>query len=141
MKGMTTPLKGHGWLMEFENASRDLKVEARGQHGEVRNYFIGDKSKHAENVRSYQEIWYTNMYKAIDVRYYPAADGSLEYDIICKPGSDPKEIALNFEGIKDMYLGADGSLHLTTSIGERLLDPRLPSSPCPRMAKVRDSNH
>ncbi|MEZ4740440.1 MAG: hypothetical protein R2818_14040 [Flavobacteriales bacterium] len=88
VKGITTPLKGHGWLMRFENASRGVKVEARGQHEEVRNYFIGDKDKHAENVRSFQEIWYTNMYDGIDVRYYPAADGSLEYDIICKPGSD-----------------------------------------------------
>ncbi|MCB0771062.1 MAG: hypothetical protein KDC00_11740, partial [Flavobacteriales bacterium] len=115
VRGITTPLKGHGWLMEFVNTSRDVKVEARGQHDEVRNYFIGDKSKHAENVLSYQEVWYTNMYNGIDVRYYPAADGSLEYDIICKPGSEPKAIALNFKGIEGVYLGADGGLHLPTS--------------------------
>ena len=118
IKGITTPLKGHGWLMEFQNASPDVNIEARSQHGEVRNYFIGDKSQHATGARSFQEVWYTNMYRGIDVRYYPAEDGSLEYDIICKPGADPKQIALHFEGIRGTHLGADGTLRLPTSIGE-----------------------
>ncbi|MCB0794927.1 MAG: SBBP repeat-containing protein, partial [Flavobacteriales bacterium] len=117
-KGLTTPLKGHAWMMRFQNASPEMRVEAIKPHEEVSNYFIGDASTHATGVPNFQEVWYRNVYPGVDVRYYPAVDGSLEYDIVCMPGSDPSAISLDLDGIDALRIDDRGSLVLNTSIGE-----------------------
>ena len=93
-----------------------MKVETRTAHADVSNYFMGGVD--ALDVRSFQEVWYTNTYPGIDVRYYPAEDGALEYDVICKPGSDPKQVAIEFEGIERITVGVKGELILHTSLGD-----------------------
>ncbi|MBX2973991.1 MAG: SBBP repeat-containing protein, partial [Flavobacteriales bacterium] len=108
--------KGHSWRLNFRGASPGMKVENRTAHTGVTNYFMGGVE--AMDVRSFQEVWYTNTYPGVDVRYYPAEDGTLEYDIICKPGSDPKQIAIEFEGIERIAVNTKGELVLHTSLGE-----------------------
>ncbi|MEO7080655.1 MAG: hypothetical protein ABIY71_03970, partial [Flavobacteriales bacterium] len=108
--------KGHSWKLNFKGASPEMKVESRSSHDIISNYFRGDVS--ALNVHSYQEVWYNNTYRGIDVRYYPAEDGSLEYDIICKPGSEPKQVAIEFEGIEQIRVNSKGELVMSTSLGE-----------------------
>ncbi|MGB3525047.1 MAG: SBBP repeat-containing protein, partial [Flavobacteriales bacterium] len=108
--------KGHSWKLNFTGSSPNMKVESRNSHEGISNYFMGDVS--AMDVHSYQEVWYTNTYRGIDVRYYPAEDGSLEYDIICKPGSEPKQVAIEFEGIDQISVNQKGELVINTSLGE-----------------------
>ena len=108
--------KGHGWLLHFQNALPTMRVDSRDAHEEVNNYFLGGKQ--ALGVHSYQEVWYTGVYRGIDVRYYPAADGSLEYDVVCAPNSDPKAIAIEFQGIRGMRVNDKGELVMPTSLGE-----------------------
>ncbi len=111
-------VKGHGWLMEFLNASPLMTVESNEVHHDKYNYLIGnDPSKYAKDVNNYQEIWYKNVYDNIDVRYYPSEEGTLEYDIICKPGFDKNKIAIQYEGIDKMYTRTSGELVLNTSVG------------------------
>ncbi|MBL0043527.1 MAG: hypothetical protein IPP33_03625 [Flavobacteriales bacterium] len=64
------------------------------------------------------EVWYTNVYAHTDIRYYPDANGALEYDIICKPGSDPRNIAIEFKGIEQLRVNEKGELVMPTSLGE-----------------------
>ncbi len=108
--------RGHGWMLHFLNSAPEMKVESRKAHEELNNYFTGGKE--AIGVHSYQEVWYTNVYRATDVRYYPAADGALEYDIICKPGSDPRDIAIEIKGIEHLRVNNKGELVMPTSLGE-----------------------
>lgn len=117
-------LKGHGWLMKFQNASPDMYIADKDPHSDVFNYFIGDDvRKHATDVHSFNEIWYNNVYKNTDVRYYPSQQGTLEYDIICKPGSDPGQIVLDFEGIEKKHIDFNGNLVLQTSVGDMPIAP------------------
>ena len=112
-------LKGHGWLMKFLNSSSNMNITNKTQHADKMNFFIGDDaSKHATDVLSYNEVWYNEVYKNTDVRYYPSAHGTLEYDIICKPGSNPKDIELMFDGIDKKYINEKGELVLETSVGD-----------------------
>ncbi|HNM69688.1 MAG TPA: hypothetical protein PKG57_08515, partial [Flavobacteriales bacterium] len=111
--------KGHAWRLHFLGALPGMRTGNRDAHSDTRNYFIGGSE--ALNVRTYQEVWYTGVYRGIDVRYYPAADGSLEYDIICAPGSDPGAIAIEHEGIEQMRVSDAGELVLMTSLGEMTL--------------------
>ncbi|MBS1945360.1 MAG: hypothetical protein JST98_09240, partial [Bacteroidetes bacterium] len=113
---LTWRKKGHSWRMNFTGASADMKVESRTAHEGTMNYFTGDGQ--AGGVRSFQEVWYRNTYPGIDVRYYPAEDGTLEYDMICKPGSSPKDIAITFDGIDRIRVNQAGELLLATSLGE-----------------------
>ena len=108
--------KGHGWLMHFQGASPDMYVESQLAHEGTTNYFLGDRN--AQDVRTFQEIWYKDVYHNTDVRYYPAADGSLEYDIICKPGSNPSSIAIELKGIDRVSVSDKGELVMSTSLGD-----------------------
>ncbi|HNM31858.1 MAG TPA: SBBP repeat-containing protein, partial [Chitinophagales bacterium] len=112
-------VRGHGWLMNFLNASPNMKIENRDAHLEKFNYFIGnDKSKFIGNTKNYQEIWYKNVYDNVDVRYYPSEEGTLEYDIVCKPGFDKNKISIQFDGIEKMTTNEKGILVLKTSVGD-----------------------
>ncbi|MCB0766942.1 MAG: hypothetical protein KDB95_07005, partial [Flavobacteriales bacterium] len=108
--------RGHSWRLNFRGASPDMNVETRTAHSDASNFFMGGVE--ATGVRSFQELWYTNTYPGVDVRYYPAEDGTLEYDIICKPGSDPRQVAITFDGIDRMWTNEKGELILSTSLGE-----------------------
>ncbi|MFN8283149.1 MAG: Ig-like domain-containing protein [Chitinophagales bacterium] len=111
--------KGHGWLMEFVDASANMKIEAKDKHPDYFNYFMGDNQKeHGTNIYNYQEVWYKNVYDNVDVRYYPSEQGTLEYDIICKPGFDKNKIAIKFDGIDNISINEEGVLSLKTSVGD-----------------------
>ncbi len=111
--------KGNGWMMNFINHSPSMTVEGNTKHDDVFNYFHGGQSQ--SDVSSYQEIWYNNVYDKVDVRYYPSKDGSLEYDMICKPGFDKDAISIKMDGISKVILKKDGSLSLKTSVGDMTL--------------------
>ncbi|HRI34507.1 MAG TPA: hypothetical protein PLD02_12205, partial [Saprospiraceae bacterium] len=112
-------IKGHGWVMNFMNASPSMKIEAKDKHADYFNYFMGDNQKqHASNISNYQEIWYKNVYDNVDVRYYPSEEGTLEYDIVCKPGFDKNKIAIQFQGIDNISVNNEGVLTLKTSVGD-----------------------
>ena len=112
-------IKGNGWMMNFLNHSKDMTVTSQIKHKDVFNYI----SRNSDNsdVYSYQEIWYKNVYNNVDVRYYPAKDGSLEYDMICKPGFKSNAISIQMDGISTVVLKDDGSLDLKTSVGDMTL--------------------
>ncbi len=112
-------LSGHGWLLNFVNSSPSMRVSSYSSHPDRMNYFIGRDSKnYATDVKSYKEIWYNDVYDQVDVRYYPSESGSLEYDIICKPGADVKKVAIKLDGIDQMRIDEQGNLILQTSVGD-----------------------
>ena len=112
-------VNSHAWLMKFINHSPSMTIEAKDKHADQFNYFTENVS--ATDISSYQEIWYKNVYNKVDVRYYPSAEGSLEYDIVCKPGFDNANIAIELDGITKMRVDEKGALVITTSVGEMSL--------------------
>ncbi|TAH42166.1 MAG: hypothetical protein EYC69_06425, partial [Bacteroidetes bacterium] len=112
-------INGHGWLLNFVNASPSMRISSHSPYNDVRNYFLGrDEKSYASNVRSYKEIWYNDVYDNVDVRYYPSATGELEYDIICHPGADLKKVAVQFDGIDKLRIDENRNLILSTTVGE-----------------------
>ncbi|MDQ6609583.1 MAG: hypothetical protein M3Y85_07160, partial [Bacteroidota bacterium] len=87
------------------------------------NYFIGnDPSKWASNCKIYQGITIKNVYPNIDVRYY-SGDGAVKYDLIVRPGGDPSDIAMKYDGANGLEI-KNKELVIKTSVGElRELDP------------------
>jgi hypothetical protein len=109
-------VKAHTWLMQFKGASAAMKVESKHAHADQFNYFKGNVS--AVNMQSFQEIWYSNVYNQVDVRYYPSAEGSLEYDVICNPGFDARDLNIVLNGVEALSINNKGGLVIRTSIGE-----------------------
>jgi hypothetical protein len=83
------------------------------------NYFTGnDPKKWRTNVPVYNEIYYKNVYAGIDLRFYTADNGQIEYDFIVHPGADPKAINVAFEGVDGMKVIDNGNLVIKTAFGE-----------------------
>src|SRR5579864_6728207 len=82
------------------------------------NYFIGnDPGKWRRNVPTYNQVRYKNIYPGIDLLYY-GNQRQLEYDFAIAPGAEPERIQFEVSGASDMHIDANGSLILTTGIGE-----------------------
>lgn len=82
------------------------------------NYYIGsDPRRWKTNIPSYAKVKYSAVYPGIDLVFYGKQD-LLEYDFIVSPGTDPRVIALAFDGITGMRVDEKGDLLLRTDAGE-----------------------
>jgi len=100
------------------NANKNPQIIAENkQEGKV-NYFIGnDPSKWKTNIPTYQAILYKDIYKNIDMKFY-GNNSQMEYDIIVKPGADPKMVKLSYEGIEGLKVTDDGDLLISLKEGK-----------------------
>ena len=88
----------------------------------VSNYLIGkDQGKWRKGVASYSKIQYSEIYPGIDLVYY-GNQHQLEYDFVVKPGADPKQVSLAFDGAQNLTLdSASGDVSLQTAAGSMAL--------------------
>jgi len=81
------------------------------------NYFQGrDPSTWRTDIANYARVQFREIYPGIDL-VYRGGSGALEYDWIVKPGADPGQILLKFEGAESIELDPAGDLVLHTSTG------------------------
>jgi len=81
------------------------------------NYYLPSCPDGALNVLSYQEVTFKNLYQGIDVKWYENA-GTLEYDFIVSPNTDPSQIRWKIEGAEEISIGDHGELLVTTPLGK-----------------------
>ena len=85
------------------------------------NYFIGnDPNKWRRNVPTYAKVKYQGVYPGVDLVYYGAQGGELEYDFVIAPGADPKLIALGVEteNHTPLRINAEGDLVVALPNGD-----------------------
>ncbi len=72
------------------------------------------------------KVRYANVYPGVDLVYY-GNQRQLEYDFVVRPGADPRQIALDVEGIREsprprhdtpLRVDANGDLVVSTDGGE-----------------------
>ena len=91
---------------------------ARGELGHRSNFFLGnDAGEWRTGVRTYSEVVYEDLYDGIDLVYRAGPEG-LKYDLVVRPGADPRLIEMSYEGIEGLELGSDGSMSIRTGIGD-----------------------
>ncbi|MEK9142842.1 MAG: PKD domain-containing protein, partial [Nitrospirota bacterium] len=104
--------------MKLEGANPSPTVSGLEPLPGIVNYFIGnDPAKWRTKIPTFVKVNYQEVYPGIDVAYY-GNQGRLEYDFIVRPGADPDQIKLAFEGASDVKLVDSGDLLLTTALGE-----------------------
>jgi hypothetical protein len=84
------------------------------------NYFIGnDPGKWRTNIPTYRAVLYREAYPGIDLKFY--GDGrQLEYDVIVRPGAEPRQVKFRYQGIRSLKLTPEGDLAVTLPDGSEL---------------------
>ncbi len=72
------------------------------------NILHGNDRTQWRTVENYREVHANGLYPGVDAVYY-GNHGELEYDLIVKPGADPRQIRLQISGVNPT-LDADGNL-------------------------------
>jgi gliding motility-associated-like protein len=110
-------VKGHVYHVNFEGAQQTGRVEKKKASVTLYNYIFGnDPSRWASNCVAYEEVTLHSIYDGIDITTY-IQDGMLKYDFIVSPHADPKQIALQFEGVDKLHLQHGRiEVHLSTGV-------------------------
>ncbi len=119
---------GRGWLsfkVDGESSSvvrrtfvgcNDVVPVGSKPTEERSSYFIGNNPEGwVTDVRNFRELLYEDIYDGIDLRIH-LTEGSLKYEFIVNPGSDPSRIQMRHEGMEDVRLSR-GDLVIETVNG------------------------
>ena len=110
-------VKAHVFNMWFEGANMSAPVSASYPRPDYINYFRGnDPSKWVSHVQQYAMVEYGDIYSCIDLSVY-SKNHHLKYDLIVRPGGDPSEISLKFEGMDQLQL-LEGDLVIDLATGQ-----------------------
>lgn len=109
-------LKFHAYKMKWLGADKRAATLPAKKQAYYHNYFLGqDPKRWKSNVGVYGNVDYQNLYHDIDL-HLGSEKGHLKYDFIVKPGADPAQIRLAFEGADGLQL-SKGNLLIRTSVG------------------------
>jgi hypothetical protein len=107
--------------VQFVGANKSAQIEGAGEAVTKTNYYI-DK-KRIENLSNYERVNYQNLYDGIDAVFYGNQNDQLEYDFQIAPNADVHQIALNFDGAKNISIDDSGNLIVKTENTE-LVQPK-----------------
>jgi hypothetical protein len=118
---LTLPQRSQGALQE---AAVQMQLAGANQQAQMAgadplpghsNYFVGnDSSRWLRNIPQFGRVRYHNVYPGIDLAFY-GNQNQLEYDFEVSPGSDARQIELNFKGATDVSVAGNGDLVLGIS--------------------------
>ncbi len=110
-------IRSHAFRMTFLNSEQEVTTQSKLATASHSNYFIGnDPRKWSNNVKSYKEVLYDNIYKGIDLQVI-GMDNSVKYNFFVTPFADPHDIKLNYEGVDRISI-LKGALKIKTSLNE-----------------------
>ena len=110
--------KGVVVRMKIVGANRAAQVSGANQLPGVANYFIGnDPALWRVNIPTFAQVRYANLYPSVDLLFY-GNHRQLEFDFVLAPGADPATVRLQFSGVRNLRVAADGSLTLAAVNGK-----------------------
>lgn len=68
-------------------------------------------------IRNYRKLYYSEIYPGIDLRYCDN-DNRLKFDLLVHAGFNYKEIKMNIDSAKEVYVNTNGLLIIKTELGE-----------------------
>lgn len=81
------------------------------------NYFSGPKNKWKTGVPAYGQLLYRNLWPGIDLAFGGTTE-KLKYEFRVRPGADPAQIRLTYQGAKHVRVSSDGTLVAKTPYGD-----------------------
>ncbi|MCC7333438.1 MAG: SBBP repeat-containing protein [Flavobacteriales bacterium] len=101
------------------NSTKVFKTE---QTNDVTNYFLAHIPNGVVNNKAYSRAVCNEVYQDIDMQFYSNNDG-LKYYFIVKPGGDPDNIIMKFDGATAINVTASGGLEIVTPLGTLDFEP------------------
>ncbi|MEO8525556.1 MAG: SBBP repeat-containing protein [Caldimonas sp.] len=98
--------------LNFVAARRGGRFAEREPLAARSNYLHGaDPARWIVGAAQFRQLRYDELYPGIDLVYY-SREGELEFDLVVRPGADPKTIRLQVAGTEDPVIDAEGQLLL-----------------------------
>ncbi len=98
--------------LSLAGSNKNPEIIAEDRQDAMINYLAGnDQSKWKRDISTFGKVVYKEVYTGIDLRYY-GNNGTLEYDVILRPGSDHKDVKFTYEGIKGLKVTETGDLEV-----------------------------
>jgi hypothetical protein len=117
-EAIVQPGRGAPVHIRLAGANLRPRVSGRVEQPGRSNYFVGkDPGRWRTSVRTFGQVAYEGVYPGIDLVYY-GNDRRLEFDFVVAPGSDPRSIALEFDGASRVSIGARGDLRIESADAE-----------------------
>ena len=108
-------LNSHVYKTHFIGSQQPV-VSQENPTGAYYNYYLGnDPSLWANHAEAFDRVLYADLYDGIDVRY-TITNQAIKYDILVRPGGNPADVVLQFEGLEKIAV-KNGQLVLHTSVG------------------------
>ena len=99
------------------DANTTQHITAEGlQSGKINYFMTRNPEKWKTDIPTYRTVVYREVYAGVDMKFY-GNNSLLEYDIIVKPGAEPKTIRLAYEGIHGLSVTKEGDLAITLDGG------------------------
>ena len=106
----------------FENANQNTIIETENVQTEYSNYYLAHCPQGIKNVMSCKNVLCKNLYNGIDVRYKTNESG-FKYDILVKPGANPSQIKIKYDGIENLSIKNE---QLLIKSGNEILTENIP---------------
>ena len=111
-EGSNNHLRQAAVEMQLTGANQQPEVVGADRLAGHSNYFIGnDPSRWLRNIPQFGRVQYHEVYSGIDLAFY-GNQNQLEYDFEVSPGSDARQIELNFKGATNVSVAKNGDLVL-----------------------------
>ena len=107
-------IDAHSYKTEFVNSNTNILTKFLEESVYYENYYLGEKSRWTNNVKSYKQLYQEGVYDDIDIKYY-TDDGRLKYDIIVAPNGLVDQVQIKYIGLEKIRLKG-GDLFLTTTV-------------------------
>ncbi|HOF46154.1 MAG TPA: hypothetical protein PLZ46_05150 [Bacteroidales bacterium] len=105
------------YQVNFVNANENVEVSGENQCSSYNNYYLGNNpEKWSSKVRKFHKIRYRELYDGIDL-FFLQKDFNFKYEFVVKPGANPQDIQLEYEGMKGLIL-SKGNLVVSTTNGQ-----------------------
>lgn len=106
--------------LTFVNSRKDTRIVSIDKPSAPVNFFRGsDRSRWHLHVPATPAVVYRHIYQGIDLKVYGSRN-QIEYDWIVKPGGNPSDIIIKYQGVKHSGIQPDGNLIIQTETNEFL---------------------
>jgi uncharacterized repeat protein (TIGR01451 family) len=103
--------------LSMVGANRNPEIVPEKLQDYTVHYLIGNDPRNwKSNIPTYGTVVYHDVYPGVDIAFH-GNNRQLEYDIIVKPGIDPSNVQLAYEGIEGLKITEGGNLEIDLKEG------------------------
>ncbi len=106
----------HELSLRFVGANPAPVIEGADPVGTTVNSLVGPETQWRTGLRTFGRIVYRDLWPGIDLAY-SGGPNTLKHEFIVRPGADPSQIRLAFDGVDGVSMDADGALVAPTPAG------------------------